>query len=122
MKSIQSLTLLMLLAWCTNALATLAIRGDVVIDPHPSVLLRGQQATVTYMLTNIGDEPLELASAGFDYRTFGPLSTLLLLTHDEVELVESFRRASVRERPTIQSVVKMLATHAPPDELDTGTG
>jgi len=46
----------------------------------------------------------------------------LALTHEEVELVESFRRANVRERPTIQSVVKMLTTQAPPDELDTRTG
>jgi len=75
-KYLQRLALAGLLAWGGEAVATLAITSEVIIDPHPSVLLRGQQATVTYILTNTGDEPLEIASSGFDYRTFGPLSTL----------------------------------------------
>jgi hypothetical protein len=65
-----------LLAWSGSAISALSISGTVVVEPHPSTLMRGQEATVTYTLTNIGDEPIELATVGFPYRSSGPLSTV----------------------------------------------
>jgi len=76
MRGLSWLLLLALLVSGSKAMATLAITGEVVIEPHPSVLVRGQQATITYILTNTGDEPFEIAGSSFDYRTDGPLSTL----------------------------------------------
>jgi hypothetical protein len=75
-KHLQALAMSALLAWSGPAIAALSISGTVVVEPHPSALKRGQQASVTYTITNTGDEPLDYAGAGFTYRTFGPLSTL----------------------------------------------
>ncbi|ODU43667.1 MAG: hypothetical protein ABS96_22135 [Lysobacteraceae bacterium SCN 69-123] len=66
-----------LLALGGPAVAALSISGTVVVEPHPSTLVRGQEATVIYTLTNTGDEPIELATVGFPYRSSGPLSTVL---------------------------------------------
>jgi hypothetical protein len=79
MKSARWLALLGLCAGCDNAMATLAITGEVVIDPPAASLLRGQTATLTYTLINSGDETLEIAAAGTVYRTFGPTSTVFLV-------------------------------------------
>ena len=76
MKCLQALALSAFFTWGGDAMATLAITSQVIIDPPASLLLRGQQATVTYIITNTGDEPLEIPNAGFEYRSFGPLSTL----------------------------------------------
>lgn len=70
------LLLPILCAAYSNATATLAISGTVLIDPDPSILLRGQTATVTYTITNTGDEPLEFAYAQTDYVTLGPESSV----------------------------------------------
>lgn len=77
MKHLQALSMSALLAWAAPASAALSISGTVVVEPHPSTLLRGQEATVTYTLTNTGDEPIDRATVGFPYRSSGPLSTLL---------------------------------------------
>lgn len=77
MTRIQAWAVSALLVWGAPAVAALSISGTVVVEPHPSTLLRGQQATVTYTLTNSGDEPIELATVGFPYRSSGPLSTVL---------------------------------------------
>lgn len=69
--------LLALSVGCDNAMAVLAIEGTVVIEPSPTTLLRGQTATLTYMLTNTGDEPLDFAAAGVSYFETGPTSTVL---------------------------------------------
>lgn len=74
---IQALAVLALLAWAAPANAALSISGSVVVEAHSSSLLRGQQATITYTLTNTGDEPIDLATVGFSYRSSGPLSTAL---------------------------------------------
>lgn len=77
MTRVRALAISALLAWSTPAFAALSVSGTVVVEPHPSTLTRGQQATVTYTLTNTGDEPIELATVGFPYRSSGPLSTVL---------------------------------------------
>ncbi len=77
MTRIQAWAVSALLVWGAPAVAALSISGTVVVEPHPSTLLRGQEATVTYMITNTGDEPIELATVGFPYRSSGPLSTVL---------------------------------------------
>lgn len=79
MNFLRALAMTALLAWGVPAIAALSITGTVVVEPHPSTLLRGQQGTVTYTLTNTGDEPIERATVGFPYRTSGPLSTVLPL-------------------------------------------
>lgn len=66
-------------AACSKALATLAISGVVLIEPDPSILLRGQTATLTYTITNTGDESIDVATAGTDYYDWGPTSTLFPL-------------------------------------------
>lgn len=76
MTRIQALAVSALFGWGAPAFAALSISGTVVVEPHPLTMTRGQQARVTYMITNTGDEPLDYAGAGFTYRTFGPLSTL----------------------------------------------
>lgn len=76
MTRIQAWAVSALLVWAAPAMAALSISGSVVVEPHPSTLLRGQEATVTYTLTNTGDEPLEYAGASFDYRTDGPPSSI----------------------------------------------
>ncbi len=73
-----ALALLALSVGCGNAVALLAIEGTVVIDPPPATLLRGQTATITYTVTNTGDEPLEVLVAGTEYYERGPLSTVLV--------------------------------------------
>lgn len=77
MIRIQALAVSALLVWGAPAVAALSITSTVVVEPHPSTLMRGQEATVTYTLTNTGDEPIELATVGFPYRSSGPLSTVL---------------------------------------------
>lgn len=77
MTRIQALAVSALFGWGAPAFAALSISGTVVVEPHPSTLTRGQEATVTYTLTNTGDEPIELATVGFPYRSSGPLSTVL---------------------------------------------
>lgn len=77
MTRIQALAVSALLALGAPAFAGLSISGTVVVEPNPSTLLRGHEATVTYTLTNTGDEPIELATVGFPYRSSGPLSTVL---------------------------------------------
>ena len=76
MTRIQALAVSALLALGAPAFAALSIGGTVVVEPHPSTLTRGQEASVTYTLTNTGDEPLEYAGASFDYRTDGPPSSI----------------------------------------------
>lgn len=76
MTRIQAWAVSALLVWGAPAVAALSISGTVLVEPHPSTLVRGQQATVTYTLTNTGDEPLEYAGASFDYRTDGPPSSI----------------------------------------------
>lgn len=69
--------LLALSLGCSNAMALLAIEGTVVIEPAPATLLRGEIATLTYTITNTGDEPLDFATAGTGYYEQGPTSTVL---------------------------------------------
>ena len=68
-----------LCATSSNATAVLAISGSVVIDPYPSTLMRGQSATITYTITNTGDEPLDSAAIGTGYYAWGPRSTIFPL-------------------------------------------
>ena len=65
-----------LLASASDAMATLAITGEVLIDPPAATLLRGQTATLTYTLTNTGDEPFDAAFSGTVYIQEGPTSTV----------------------------------------------
>lgn len=69
--------LVMLLVGCGNAVALLAIQGTVVIEPPAATLLRGETATITYTVTNTGDEPLDSATSGTGYYEWGPMSTVL---------------------------------------------
>lgn len=57
MRGLSWLLLLALLVSGSKAMATLAITGEVVIEPHPSVLVRGQQATITYWICPLIVEP-----------------------------------------------------------------
>lgn len=59
-----------------EATATLAITGEVLIEPPAATLLRGQTATITYIITNTGDEPLDRAASGTLYFNEGPTSTV----------------------------------------------
>lgn len=67
---------LLALLWASDAMATLAITGEVMIEPAPATLRRGDTATLTYILTNTGDEPLDFATSGTTYIQFGPTSTV----------------------------------------------
>ncbi len=69
--------MLVLSVGCGNALALLAVEGSVTIDPSPATLLRGQTATITYTVTNIGDEAWDAAAVGVEYFESGPTSTVL---------------------------------------------
>ncbi len=75
-RSRQWLVVVAFCLTCSNAMATLAIAGSVAIAPDAKFLLRGQTASLTYTITNIGDEPLEEASAGTFYFGWGPSSTI----------------------------------------------
>jgi hypothetical protein len=61
---------------CGNAMAVVAIEGTILIEPPPATLLRGQTATITYTVTNTGDEPLDYAVSGTEYWEEGPTSTV----------------------------------------------
>lgn len=76
--SLQILLVLALNLSGSGAMAALALTGSVVITPDPAVLLRGQTATVTYTITNTGDEPFQPFS-GTNYYDWGPTSTVYLL-------------------------------------------
>jgi hypothetical protein len=77
MKAKMRITLFLLLCLVSSsAIATLAISGTVAIQPDPSVLLRGQTATITYTITNTGDEPLDRVYGGTGYYDWGPTSTI----------------------------------------------
>lgn len=67
---------LLALACGGPAAAAVAITGDIRIDPPASTLRRGDIATITYTITNTGDEAIDFASAGTTYRQFGPMSTV----------------------------------------------
>lgn len=69
--------LLALSVGCGSALALLAVEGSVTIDPSPAMLLRGQTATITYTVTNIGDEAWDAAAVGVEYFESGPTSSVL---------------------------------------------
>jgi len=67
---------LVALLWASDAMATLAITGEVLIEPAPATLRRGDVATLTYTITNTGDEPFDRAASGTTYIQFGPTSTV----------------------------------------------
>lgn len=67
---------LILLGGTGDAAATLGISSQVVIQPPAATLLRGDTATITYTVTNTGDEPLDLAAVGTVYFGGGPRSTV----------------------------------------------
>ncbi len=75
--SVRVWVLLALSVGCGNAMALLTIEGTVVIEPAPATLLRGQTATITYTVTNIGDEAWDAAAVGVEYFESGPTSTVL---------------------------------------------
>lgn len=68
--------LLLSVAFAGSAAATVAISATIVIEPDPGTLLRGQTATLTYTVTNVGDEPLQGAFASTGYINFGPQTTI----------------------------------------------
>jgi hypothetical protein len=71
------LTCLLLFAGA-DVWAALAVTGEVTINPPPASLLRGQTAELRLTVTNTGDEPLDRASSGTLFRSFGPTSTVFL--------------------------------------------
>lgn len=72
--------LLVLMGSGSEAKATLAITGSVLIEPPAAPLLRGQTATATFTVTNIGDEPLDRAGWGTSFFREGPTSTVFLFS------------------------------------------
>ncbi len=68
--------LLAMLGFGSEAAATLAIAGEVLIEPPAATLLRGQTATLTFTVTNLGDEPLDRAGWGTGFFREGPTSTV----------------------------------------------
>ncbi len=68
--------LLALSMGCGSAMAVLSIEGTVLIEPPPATLLRGDVATLTYTMTNTGDEPLDFATSGTGYWQEGAGSTV----------------------------------------------
>ncbi len=70
--------LLALCAGCGNAAAVLAIQGTVFIDPPPATLLRGQSATLTYTLTNTGNEAIDVGAVATGFYADGPTSTIII--------------------------------------------
>jgi len=68
--------LLAMLGFGSEAAATLAIAGEVLIEPPAATLLRGQTATLTFTVTNIGDEPFDRAAWTTTYFREGPTSTV----------------------------------------------
>lgn len=62
--------------WGSKAMAALAITGEVLIEPSASTLRRGDFATITYTITNIGDETLDFAGMGTTFVQSGPSSTI----------------------------------------------
>ncbi len=49
---------------------------DLQLQPSPDTLRRGDFGTMRFTIENVGDSPLDLAAAGFTYRTSGTQSTL----------------------------------------------
>lgn len=68
--------LLATLSFGTEAMATLAIAGEVLIESPAATLLRGQTATLTFSVTNIGDETFDRANWGTSFFREGPTSTV----------------------------------------------
>jgi len=68
--------LLAVLGFGSEAAATLAIAGEVLIEPPAATLLRGQTATLTFTVTNIGNEPFDRAHWGTSFFQGGSTSTV----------------------------------------------
>ncbi len=52
------------------------IAADLQITPDREVIGRGDVGQLEFRVRNTGKAPLEIATAGFTFRTFGPQSTL----------------------------------------------
>jgi len=59
-----------------GATTAMPIEGEILIDPPPDGLRRGQTVSLQYRMTNVGSTPLDYVEAVFEFYTFGPDSRI----------------------------------------------
>lgn len=62
---------------CLSGLATaMPIEGEILIDPPPERLRRGQTLSLQYRMANVGTAPLTFVVARFEFYDYGPESRI----------------------------------------------